>query len=128
MVKALTFLKRKAGMSVAEFQEYWRTRHREVVIQLPGVRRYVQSHVLPAAYAKSEPVHDGIAEVWADDTDALRAMTGSPEHTRVQADEAQFIDPSYDEKIRAFTRRGTQRASRRALRASASSEPAPSGQ
>jgi uncharacterized protein (TIGR02118 family) len=92
MVKVLTFLKRKAGMPVDEFQEYWRTRHPNAVTRLPGIRRYVQSHVVPSAYAKSEPVYDGIAEVWADDTDALREMTKSPAHAAVVADEAQFID------------------------------------
>ena len=92
MVKVLTFLKRKTGMPVEEFQDYSRTRHPDVVTRLPGIRRYVQSHVLPTAYAKGEPVHDGIAEVWADDTNALRAMTRSPEHVRLQADEAKFID------------------------------------
>ena len=92
MVKVLTFIKRRAGMSVEEFQTYWRTRHPEVVTKLPGIRRYVQSHVLPGTYAKGEPVHDGIAEVWADDTDALRAMTQSPAHAAVVADEAKFID------------------------------------
>ncbi len=93
MVKVLTFLKRKAGMPVDEFQDYWRTRHPDVVTKLPGIRRYVQSHVLPTAYAKkAEPVHDGIAEVWADDTDALREMAKSPAHAGVVADEARFID------------------------------------
>ncbi|MBI2555281.1 MAG: EthD family reductase [Candidatus Rokubacteria bacterium] len=92
MVKVVTFLKRKTGMPVDEFQAYWRTRHPEVVTRLPGVRRYVQSHTLPAGYRKGEPIYDGIAEVWADDTDALRAMTRSPEYARVQADEANFID------------------------------------
>ncbi len=46
MVKVVTFLKRKAGMSVEDFQRYWRTRHPQVVVRLPGVRRYVQSHTL----------------------------------------------------------------------------------
>src|SRR3989442_4194123 len=92
MVKVVTFLKRKAGMSVEDFQSYWRTRHPEVVVRLPGVRRYVQSHTLASAYRKGEPVYDGIAEVWAEDTDALRAMARSPENAKVQADEAQFID------------------------------------
>lgn len=94
MVKVLTFLKRRPGMPVEEFQAYWRTRHPEVVTRLPGVRRYVQSHFLPAGYARGEPVWDGIAEVWADDTDALRAMTRSPQHAAVQEDEARFIDRS----------------------------------
>jgi uncharacterized protein (TIGR02118 family) len=92
MVKVLTFITRKAGMPVDEFQRYWRTRHPEVVTKLPGIRRYVQSHVLPSAYAKGEPVHDGVAEVWADDTDAFRAMTKSPAYADVVADEAKFID------------------------------------
>ena len=92
MVKVITFLKRKAGMPVEEFQSYWRTRHPEVVTRLPGVRRYVQSHALLPVYAHDEPIYDGIAEVWADDTDALRAMTRSPGHAAVQADEARFID------------------------------------
>lgn len=92
MVKVITFLKRKAGMPVEEFQAYWRTRHPDVVTRLPGVRRYVQSHTLLSAYQEGEPVYDGIAEVWAADTDALRAMTRSPEHAAVQADEARFID------------------------------------
>ena len=92
MVKVITFLKRKAGMPVEEFQGYWRTRHPEVVTRLPGVRRYVQSHALLSAYRTDDPVYDGIAEVWADDTAALRAMTQSPEHAGVQADEARFID------------------------------------
>ena len=92
MVKVLTFIKRKSGMPVDEFQAYWRTRHPDAVTELPGIRRYVQSHVLPSAYAKGEPVHDGIAEVWADDTSALRAMTQSPAHPDLIADEARFID------------------------------------
>ena len=92
MVKVITFLKRKAGMPVEEFQRYWREKHPEVVTRLPGVRRYVQSHALLSLYGTDEPIYDGIAEVWADDTGALRAMTRSPEHACVQADEARFID------------------------------------
>jgi uncharacterized protein (TIGR02118 family) len=92
MVKVLTFIRRKPGMAVDEFQHYWRARHPDVVTRLPGIRRYVQSHVLPAAYAKGEPPYDGIAEVWADDTEALRAMTRSAVHADLVADEARFID------------------------------------
>jgi uncharacterized protein (TIGR02118 family) len=92
MVKVLTFIKRKRGMPVDEFQTYWRTQHPKAVTRLPGIRRYVQSHVLPESYAKREPTYDGIAEVWADDTDAFRAMTKSPAHPDLIADEARFID------------------------------------
>ena len=92
MVKVITFIKRKAGMPVEEFQDYWRSRHPAVVTRLPGVHRYVQSHTLLSAYENGNPVYDGIAEVWADDTAALRAMTQSPAHPDLVTDETRFID------------------------------------
>jgi uncharacterized protein (TIGR02118 family) len=94
MVKALSFFRRRPGMSVADFQGYWRAHHPDVVLRLPGVRRYVQSHTLVAGYATGQPAFDGIAEVWFDDTDAMRALAGTPEHAAVRADEARFIDHS----------------------------------
>jgi len=55
MVKVITFIKRKAGMPVEEFQDYWRSRHPAVVTRLPGVHRYVQSHTLLSAYENGNP-------------------------------------------------------------------------
>ena len=92
MVKALSFFKRKAGMTVDEFQAYWRHAHPKAVTQLAGIRRYVQSHVLPSVYRKGEPVYDGIAEVWFDDTAAMHALRGTPVAAAVRDDEARFID------------------------------------
>ena len=101
MVKALSFFKRKAGMTVEAFQAYWRASHPEVVVKLPGIRRYVQSHTLLSGYRRGEPVHDGIAELWFDDTRAMRALAGTVAYAAVQADEAQFIDRSTMEIGRA---------------------------
>src|SRR5207244_4045513 len=94
MVKAVSFFKRKPGMSVEAFQAYWRTAHPDVVVKLPGIRRYVQSHTLPSGYRKGEPIYDGIAEVWFDDTRAMRALVGTAAYAAVQADEAKFIERS----------------------------------
>ena len=94
MVKALSFFKRRSGMPVDEFQAYWRTRHPDVVTRLAGLRRYVQSPTLPTAYRRGEPVYDGIAEVWFDDTAAMHALRGTPDAAAVRADEARFIDHS----------------------------------
>ena len=94
MVKAVSFFKRKPGISVDEFQSYWRTRHPDAVTQLPGLRRYVQSHTVVSGYRKGEPIYDGIAEVWFDDTNAMRALRGTPAYERVETDEAKFIDRS----------------------------------
>ena len=94
VVKAVSFFKRKPGMSVEAFQAYWRTAHPDVVVKLPGIRRYVQSHTLPSGYRKGEPIYDGIAEVWFDDTRAMRALVGTAAYAAVQADEAKFIERS----------------------------------
>ena len=92
MVKAVSFFKRKAGMPVEEFQAYWLRDHPTVVVRLPGVRRYVQSHTLVAGYRKGEPIYDGIAELWFEDTKALHALRGTKEMEAVAADETVFID------------------------------------
>ena len=94
MVKAVSFFKRKSGMAVEEFQAYWRGNHPAVVVRLPGVRRYVQSHTRPAGYGKGEPIYDGIAELWFEDTKAMHALRGTKELEAVEADEAVFIDRS----------------------------------
>jgi uncharacterized protein (TIGR02118 family) len=94
VVKAVSFFKRKAGMAVEEFQAYWRRRHPAAVTRLPGVRRYVQSHTRLAGYQKGEPIYDGIAELWFEDTKAMHALRGTKELEAVEADEAVFIDRS----------------------------------
>ncbi|MEE1554544.1 MAG: EthD domain-containing protein, partial [Alphaproteobacteria bacterium] len=63
MIKVITCIKRKPGMSVEDFQAYWRTDHAEVVKGLPNLRRYIQSHALPGGYRKGELPYDGIAEI-----------------------------------------------------------------
>jgi len=94
MVKMVVFFKRKPGMSVEAFQNYWRTTHAGIVVKMPGIRKYVQSHTLLSGYRKGEPAYDGIAEVWFDDTQAMRAVTQTSEYGAVRADEPNFIDLS----------------------------------
>ena len=93
-IKQASYFKRKAGMSVADFQDYWRVQHAAVVQELPHLSRYVQNHVLPASYAQAEPPFDGIAEVWFESIDVMRENAGHPALERIRADEANFIDAS----------------------------------
>jgi uncharacterized protein (TIGR02118 family) len=94
MVKMVVFFKRKQGMSVEAFHSYWRTTHAGIVIRMPGIRQYVQSHTLLSGYRKGEPAYDGVAEVWFDDTRVLRDLAKTPESAAVRADEPNFIDLS----------------------------------
>lgn len=93
MVKLIAFFKRKEGLAVQDFQEHWRRGHAELVIRQAGLRRYVQNHTLESAYQSREPVYDGVAEAWFDDTESMRALAGSAEYRAVREDESRFIDP-----------------------------------
>jgi uncharacterized protein (TIGR02118 family) len=99
MVKQVVFFKRKPGMTVEAFQEYWRTTHADIIVRLPGIRRYVQSHTLLSGYKKGEPAYDGVAEVCFDDTQAMKTLAESPEYADVLADEPNFIDASSNGSI-----------------------------
>jgi len=94
MLKMVIFFKRRPGMPVEAFQEHWRTRHAEIIARLPGIRRYVQNHALASSYRKGEPAFDGVAESSFDDSEAMKALVGTPQYDAVIADEPNFIDRS----------------------------------
>jgi uncharacterized protein (TIGR02118 family) len=94
VVKLVAFFKRRAGLSVEDFQRHWRTTHADLVVRQAGLRRYVQNHTLASGYRNGEPDYDGVAEAWFDDTQAMRALAPSPEYAAVRADETHFIDPA----------------------------------
>lgn len=101
MLKLIAFFKRKAGLSVEEFQKHWQTHHADLVVQQNGLRRYIQNHTLLSAYHDNEPVYDGVAEAWFDDTGSMRENARSAEYRAVREDEANFIDPDSIEAVLA---------------------------
>ncbi len=94
MVKALYFIKRKPGMALLDFRRYWLNDHANIVRKVPELKRYVQSHTLESGYRKHEPVYDGIAELWYEDTAAMRRIAGTPQSRAAADDDANFIDMS----------------------------------
>ena len=88
----MSAFKRKTGMDVSEFQAYWKDLHGPIACNLPGLRRYVQNHTILSGYKRGEPAVDGIAELWFDDTAALRALASSGELRITQDDHAKFMD------------------------------------
>lgn len=89
MLKQLSIFRRREDLPQETFRDYWRNRHPEVVTRLPGIRRYVQNHV--TRVLRGEPAWDGIAEVWFDDIESMRANAGSQVLADIRADEANFI-------------------------------------
>ena len=93
LTKAVFLLRRKPGMSVAEFQDYWITGHAPQIPRDMGVLRYVQCHALAENYAGGEPPYDGVAELWFADDDAFLAYWTSPRIIEIfSADAPRFLD------------------------------------
>jgi hypothetical protein len=46
MIKIVTLMKRRAGLSVEDFQRHLQTKYGPLLANGPGLRRHVQSHAL----------------------------------------------------------------------------------
>ena len=95
MIKTVGLLTRKAGLSHEDFIKHWLEVHAPLAYAVPGVRRYVQSHIVEERTRPDIPTTDveidGIAELWYDDRAAMERANASPEAKRLHADGALFI-------------------------------------
>jgi len=107
MIRLVFVLRRKAELSLAEFQDYWLNQHGPLVASFANdlnILRYVQTHTLedPAnqavqqARGEMEPHYDGVAELWwsteAELEAALQSAAGQAAGAALLADEQTFID------------------------------------
>jgi uncharacterized protein (TIGR02118 family) len=91
MVHLLFLMKRKPELSRQECQRHWREIHAPLAQRIPGIRRYVQSHVFTAQGEK--PPYDGVAEIWVDDERAATAVFQTKEYLEgAYLDEPNFVD------------------------------------
>jgi uncharacterized protein (TIGR02118 family) len=91
MVKAIFIASKLPGLTLAEFFEHWRDVHGALAARVPGLRRYVQNHAIPEAYAFRGMTHDGWSELWFDSLEALHAAVASAEWGALREDGAQLF-------------------------------------
>ena len=94
MINAITIIKKKQGLTYEKFQNYWKNEHAEIVTRSPLVGTYVQSHPIYNDELTFEDTIDGIAEIWFEDTNAMRSLAATKEYKDIQDDENVFIDGS----------------------------------
>jgi uncharacterized protein (TIGR02118 family) len=107
MIKVIFCLRRLPGLRAEQFYAYWLEKHSPLVRKHAAVlriKRYVQSHTFdhaelrPALEARGAgiPPYDGVAELWWDSLEDLRAAGRSEEGRKagraLLADERKFID------------------------------------
>jgi uncharacterized protein (TIGR02118 family) len=96
MIKTVSLLVRKDGLSHEDFVRHWRDIHGPLALACPGVARYVQTEVKSSSF-RSDGVKgldvavDGIAELWFADQAALDQFSASPATHALRADGTLFI-------------------------------------
>jgi uncharacterized protein (TIGR02118 family) len=71
MIKRITLVRRREGMSKEEFVRHWTTTHAELAARLPGIRGCRINVV--QEWADSEQPWDGFGEIWFDSEEAMAA-------------------------------------------------------
>jgi uncharacterized protein (TIGR02118 family) len=96
LVKRISLLTRKEGMSKEEFLKHWND-HLPISHAVPGLRRYTLCHIVSEPQRKDVPVVwelgqvDGIAETWFDSQEATEKAFSSPEGLAWLAHGSSFI-------------------------------------
>ena len=95
MIKSISLLTRKAGMTHDQFVRHWVDVHAPLALAVPGLRRYVQSHIVEERTRPDIPTTavdvDGIAELWYDDREVMARAHASAQAKALFADGALFI-------------------------------------
>jgi uncharacterized protein (TIGR02118 family) len=95
MIKALSLLTRRDGLTHEQFVKHWLEVHAPLAHAVPGISRYVQSHITGTRSRPDIPDTDvdidGIAELWFADLEAFERAAASPEMKRLTDDGALFI-------------------------------------
>ncbi len=90
MIKRVSLVRRRGGMSKEEFFSHWTGAHAEIVRQLPGIlglRFGKVQNWMPEADA-----WDGVGEIWfATTEDAARAFATEPFASQLAEDRKKFL-------------------------------------
>lgn len=91
MIKRIALLARRADLDRAAFRSYWRTTHAEIVCRAPGIRAYVQNHVVRELGDAGDLSVDGIVELWFDDAAAMQGWAAAAARAGYLEDEPKFM-------------------------------------
>jgi uncharacterized protein (TIGR02118 family) len=96
MITRMGLLNKRADWSQHDFRRYWAETHGPIAAKLPGLRSYLQHHVVDSnqrgiSYKRGPEQLDGFSELVFDDVTAMHAALESPVAPSLAADEARFL-------------------------------------
>lgn len=80
--------RRKSTLGRAEFQHYWRTVHAPIALQIPGLQRYEQNHVVDQGRTSI----DGVCQLHFQDASAMQGVFTPAMRQMLMEDEAKFLE------------------------------------
>ena len=90
MIKRISFIRRKQGMSEDDFFAHWTGTHADIVRQMPGVRGLRFGRV--QSWNPEDARWDGVGELWFDSVEAaLKAFATEPFASMLVEDRKKFI-------------------------------------
>lgn len=103
MIKIIALLKRKAGLSLQQFSDYYQNTHAPLFARTipPSVDRaithYTQNHAVMLGTGRTEAAYDCVTEIGFDDLAGLRLWSdwyAGPDGAVLREDEERFMDTS----------------------------------
>lgn len=95
MIKRISLLTRRDEWSEEDFRRHWLEVHGPLAQKVPGMRRYVQNHIVDRSGHPLLPSSggrvDGVAELWFDDREAMEKALSSPEAKAMFEDGAKML-------------------------------------
>src|SRR5690349_21637514 len=94
MIAAISMMRRRADIGLDQFRRHWLDPHGVMTAELPGVRRYVQSHCIDAPGTNAlarEAAIDGFPQLWFDSIEARHIAYTSPRIAECNTDSQHFI-------------------------------------
>lgn len=98
-VKLFVLAKRREGLPLQAFRRRSLGEHAELMLQVPGLRGYVQGHTRDGFYGVGEAILDVAYQLWFDDASALSAALESPEFHRAEDDLKSFVEQRYIHRL-----------------------------
>ena len=94
MIAAVSLMRRRPDLTVAQFRRHWLDPHGVLTAGLPGARFYVQHHPVPSS-ATNALAHrlgiDGVPQLWFDDAAARRSAYTSRRIAECNVDSELFV-------------------------------------
>lgn len=94
MIKWIVALKYRADQPAETSRQYWTEQHGPMALELPGLKRYRQSHRVSGEDDFGNAPYDGFGSLWFEDEAAAKQALASPQMAALKADAEHFADPA----------------------------------